>query len=120
MKFKFSIMGIVLMVIAIVAGQYLGTFLTPYLGSLSGGITGALLIGVLSFFVFALLTGTKMTIMGAIIFAVLIYAANMIAAYIAGTFGFGSGVITLVLTSSLASILWGWFGAKGKSSRLRV
>jgi hypothetical protein len=113
----FDVWGIILMIIAVALGQFIGGYLTGYLGSLGGGIVGSLLIGIICYVIYMFLSGGKWSLMGAILFTVLIYVANMIAAYVDSAFGLGGGVLTLVITGFLASLLWGWVGGRGKASK---
>jgi hypothetical protein len=122
---KFDIMGIVLMIIAIAVGQFLGTWLAPMLGSeFSSGIIGSLLVGALCYVIYTFLSGGKFGLTGLVIFAVLIYVANLIAAYVATMLGIGGGFATLGIAGVVASLLWGWVGGKqakrgGKGTALK-
>ena len=121
---KFDIMGIVFMIVAIALAQFVSPFLAGYLGSLGGGIAGVFIVGLIAYVAYTFLTKGKFGIMGAVIFAVLIYVASMIAAYVDGMLGLGGGVLTLILTGFVASLLWGYIGGKsgksGKLARLKV
>ena len=111
---KFDVWGIILMIIAVALGQFIGGYITGYLGSLGGGIVGSLIIGLVCYIIYMFLSGGRWSLLGAVLFAVLIYVANMIAAYVDTAFGLGGGILTLVITGFLASLLWGCVGSKGK------
>lgn len=110
-------MGIVMMIVAIALGQLLGGYLTGYLGSLGGGLAGTFIIGFLVYVIYTFLTKGKFGITSALIFTVLIYIANMAAGYVDSMVGLGGGILTLVLTGFIASLLWGWIGGKTAAKR---
>lgn len=119
---KFDLMGVVLMIVAIALGQLLGGYLTGYLGSLGGGLVGTFLVGAIVYVIYTFLTHGKFGITSALIFTVLIYIANMAAGYVDSMVGLGGGVLTLVMTGVIASLLWGWIGGKSaeKSRALKL
>jgi hypothetical protein len=119
---KFDLMGIVFMIVAIAIGQLLGGYLTSYLGSLGGGLAGTFIVGFIVYVIYTFMTKGKFGIMSALIFSVLIYIANMAAGYVDGMIGIGGGVLTLVITGLIASLLWGWIGGKtaSKSGALKL
>jgi hypothetical protein len=115
---KFDLMGIVFMIVAIALAQFIGPYFTPYLGSLGGGLAGVFLVGIIAYVVYTFLTHAKFGIVNAVIFTVLIYIANMVAGYVDGMIGLGGGILSLVITGFIASLLWGWIGGrKGKSRK---
>lgn len=109
---KFDLMGIVFMIVAIALGQLLGGYLAVYLGSLGGGLAATFLTGFLAYVIYTFLTKSKFGIVPALIFTVLIYIANMVAGYVDGMIGLGGGILALVITGFVASLLWGWIGGK--------
>lgn len=112
-KFKFDLIGIIIMIIAIAIGQFISSgWLIPALGSLAGGIVGSIITGLVVYVIYTFLSGGKFGIWNAVIFAVLIYVANLLAGYIAAYFGASSGYISLVIAGVFASFLWGWVGGK--------
>lgn len=119
---KFDFMGIVMMIIAIALGQLLGGYLTVYLGDWGAGIAGTLIVGVIIYLIYTFLTKGKIGIVNALIFSVLIYVSNLIAAYVDGMVGLSGGLLTLVVSAVVASLLWGWIGGKGagKSRALKL
>lgn len=121
---KFDLWGVVLMIVAIALGQFIGGYLQTMLGgNFSGGIIGALIVGVICYFIYAFLTSTKFSFAGMAIFAVLIYIANLGAGYVAEAMGLGGGFLTLIIAGVVASVLWGWIGGKsakrGKAGALK-
>ena len=111
-------MAIVLMIIAIAVGQFLGGYLIPYLGSMGGGIVGSLVIGLVIYAIFTFASKGKFGIVNAVIFTVLIYVANLVAGYASGMIGIGGGYLTLIISGVVMSLLWGWIG--GKSGKVKV
>jgi hypothetical protein len=116
MAFKFDLMAVILMIIAIAVGQFLGTYLIAYLGSIGGGIIGSLLVGLLIYVIYTFASKGKFGVVNAIIFAALIYVANLIAAYASGLIGIGGGYMTLIIAGILMAFLWGWIGGKSAKS----
>lgn len=110
---KFDLMGIVMMIIAVSVGQYLGAYLTAMVG-LPGGIVGSLMVGLVTYAIYTFVSGGKFGLWGAVIFTLLIYVANLASGYISSAIGIGGGMLTLVVTGAIASFLWGWFGGKSK------
>jgi hypothetical protein len=119
---KFDLMGICMMIVAIALGQFLGGYLTGYLGSLGGGLAGTFLVGFVVYVVYTFLTKGKFGITSALIFSVLIYVSNLAAGYVDSMIGLGGGVLTLVMTGFIASLLWGWIGGRkaGKGRGLKL
>lgn len=114
MKVKFDIMGIVLMGIACWLGTIGGAMLAGMIG-LGGGLIGALVVGFIIYAIYTLLTGGKLKIFSGLIFAVLVYIAQIITGVLAGTTGLGGGLIGFFFTAVILSFLWGWFGGRGAS-----
>jgi hypothetical protein len=119
---KFDLMGIVFMIVAIAMGQLLAGYLSSYLGSLGGGLAGTFIMGFLGYVIYTFLTKAKFGITSALVFTVLIYVANLIAGYVDMYVGLGGGILSLVVTGLVASLLWGWIGGKtaGKRGALKL
>lgn len=109
---KFDIFGIIMMIVAVALGQIVGSYLVGMLGSLAGGIVGSLIVGAIIYVIYTFITGGKFGIVNALIFAVIIYVANMVAGYVDAAAGLGGGLLTLVITGVVASFAWGWIGGK--------
>jgi len=60
--------------------------------------------------VWALISGQRINVMNGIIFAVLVYIAQLISGVIFGATGFGGGIIGYFITALVLSFLWGWMG----------
>jgi len=109
---KFDLMGIVLMIIAIAVGQFVGSYLVGYMGGLGAGIIGSLAVGLIIYVIYSFVSKGKFTVMNAIIFSILIYVANLVAGYVSTLIGIGGGYITLIVAGVVMSLLWGWVGGK--------
>ena len=108
---KFDVFGILLMIVAIAIGQVAADYLGSMFG-LAGGIMGAVLAGSVAYLIFSLVTGGKLGVMNGVIFVVLIYIAQLAAAYIASLAGMASGYLTLILAGVIVSFVWGWIGGR--------
>ena len=121
---KFDLMGIVFMIVAIALAQLLSGYIAPYLGSLGGGLASVFIVGLLAYVIYTVVTKGKFGIVSALIFSVLIYIANMAGGYVDSMIGLGGGLLTLVFTGVIASLLWGWIGGKsvkgGKGKGLKL
>jgi hypothetical protein len=109
---KFDLMAVLVMIVAIAIGQWLGTYLLAYLGTLGSGIAGSLIVGLLIYVIYTFAAKQKFGVVHAIIFTVLIYVANLVAAWASGLVGITSGYMTLIFAGVIAAFLWGWVGAK--------
>lgn len=120
MAVKFDLMAIVLMIVAIAVGQFIGGYLVPYLGSAGGGVIGSLAVGLVIYLIYTLLSKGKFTVINAILFAVLIYVANLVAGYASGMIGIGGGYLTLVLSGVVMALLWGYVGGKSATPKTKL
>ena len=127
MNMRFNIMGIIFMMVAIWLGTMIGSSVASMLG-FAGGIIGAVVVGFMVYIVWALISGQKINLMNGVIFAVLVYVAQLISGMVFGATGFGGGIIGYFITAFILSFLWGWIGrgsaktsgivtAKGKRKR---
>ena len=91
MDMRFNIMGIIFMMVAIWLGTMIGSSVASMLG-FAGGIIGAVVVGFMVYIVWALISGQKINLMNGVIFAVLVYIAQLIARMIFGATGFGGGM----------------------------
>lgn len=103
---KFNIFGIILMMLSIWGGTAVGQMITAKIG-FPGGIIGAVVIGYVIYLVWCLLSGHAMDWMDGLLFAVLTYLAELIMQAISGVFGFGAGLIGLLLSALVLSFLVG-------------
>lgn len=119
-KISFDLMGIVLMIIAIAVGQFVGSYLVAYLGSMAGGIVGSLITGLIVYVIYTFLSKGKFGVVNAVLFAVLIYVANLIAGYAGSWIGIGGSYLTLILAGVVMSFLWGWVGGKSAKNKTKT
>jgi hypothetical protein len=121
---KFDILGLVMMIISVGIGQLLGSMVEGVIGGYVGGTIGTLLaivaVGMVIYAVFTLVTGGKLDLMTGLIFAVIVYIANMIAGYIASMTGFGGGIVSLVAVGFIASLIWGYVGGKKAAAQTPI
>lgn len=115
MKAQFNIMSIIFMMIAIGLGTLFGSPLAGIFG-FTGGIIGAILVGLVIYAIWAVLSGQKLNMWQGIMFAILVWLANIISGVIQGATGFGGGIIGLAVTALIVSFLWGYFGSGGSAS----
>jgi len=104
------------MFVAIWLGSMIGSGVASMLG-MAGGILGAVVVGGVVYAIFALVKGEKMSLMSGLIFAVLVYVAQLLAGMVSGALGMGGGLVVLGIEAVLLSFLWGSFGASGKKSK---
>lgn len=115
---KFNILGIILMMAAIWLGSMFGSGVASMFG-FGGGIVGAVIVGLLTYVVYTLISGQKINIMSGVIFALLVYVAQLVSGLIASNTGFGGGIIGLFITAVVLSFLWGYIG-KGSNSPITL
>ncbi|RLG42993.1 MAG: hypothetical protein DRN81_07425 [Thermoproteota archaeon] len=124
---RFNIMGIIFMMVAIWLGTMIGSSVAAMLG-FAGGIIGAMVVGFMVYIVWALIAGQRINLMNGVIFAALVYIAQLIASMIFGATGWSGGLIGYFITALILSFLWGWIGrgsaktsgiATGKGCRSR-
>ncbi len=113
-------MAIILMIIAIIAGQFVGSYLTGMFGSFGAGIIGSLLVGLVTYAIYTLLSRGKFGLFQGIMFSVMVYVANIAAGYVGGMLGLASGYMTLAIAGLIMSFVWGWVGGKGKGRGLKL
>ena len=105
------------MIVAIAVGQFLGTYLLAYMGTLGSGIVGSLIVGLVIYAIYTFATKAKFGLVPALIFTVLIYVSNLVAGYAASWIGITSGYMTLIFAGVIAAFLWGWVGAKPSKAK---
>lgn len=119
MTMKFDIIGVIFMWIAIYAGNILGPMLGSTIG-LTAGLFGSFITGFVIYIVFCLITGTKMSIWGAVLFSISVYASVIMTGLISGYAGFITGWMTTVVQALILSLIFGWFAPKGETENLGV
>lgn len=103
---KFDIMGIVLMMVAIWAGTFIGNMVGGMVG-FAGGLLGAIIIGFVIYIIWSLINGKKIDLMNGVLFAVLVYLAQLIQNMLSGYIGFGGSIVGLFFTAVILSFLVG-------------
>lgn len=103
---KFNIMGIVLMMVAIWLGTFMGNIVAGMVG-FAGGLFGAIIVGFVIYIVWALINGKKIDLMNGVLFAVLVYLAQLIQNALSGVIGFGGSIFGLFFTAIILSFLVG-------------
>lgn len=103
---KFDIMGIVLMMVAIWAGTFIGNMVAGMVG-FAGGLVGAIIIGFVVYLVWTLLNGGKIDLMNGVMFSVLVYLAQLIQNILSGVIGFGGSIVGLFFSAVILSFLVG-------------
>lgn len=99
-------MGIVLMMVAIWGGTFVGNMVTGMVG-FAGGLIGAIIIGFVVYFVWTLLNGIPIDFMDGLMFSVMVYLANLIQVALSGFIGFGGSIIGLFFSAVILSFLVG-------------
>lgn len=100
------------MAVAIWLGTFIGAGIASFLG-FAGGLLGAIIVGFIMYIIYTLLTGGKINLYKGIIFAVVVWIAQMVSGVIGGKMGLTGGLLGLLVTAFIASFLWGWFGGRG-------
>jgi len=103
---KFDIMGIVLMMVAIWAGTFIGNIVVGMVG-FAGGLVGAIIIGFVVYLIWTLMKGLKIDLMDGLMFSVLVYLAQLIQTALSGFIGFGGSIIGLFFSAVILSFLVG-------------
>lgn len=112
---SFDMMRIIFMVISIVLGGVVASFVSNYLGT-GGGFLGAIIVGIAIYYIYSLLVQQPTSIYGAILFGIVNFIATFIMGLIGARTGIAGGFISLILEASILSLLWGYLGAKGQSN----
>ena len=96
--------------LAIGFGSIVGNMLAGIIG-LAGGIIGTLITGFVVYLIYALMSGMSIKLFAGIVFAIMVWLANMLAGLISGWTGFGGGIIGYLISAVILSFLWGNWGA---------
>jgi hypothetical protein len=107
---RFDLFGVILMALAIGLGGIVGNAVAGWLG-LAGGMIGTFVAGLVVYVLYAVLRGMPLRLMGGIIFAVLVWLANMLAGAVQGWIGVTGSLIGLLIEAFILSFIWGNFGA---------
>jgi len=107
---KFDVFSVILMAVAIGLGSVVGNAFAGMIG-FAGGIIGSILTGLVVYVIYAFLSGMPIRLIAGIIFAVMVWLANMLAGLVHGMTGFGGGLIGLFISAGICALLWGNIGA---------
>ena len=110
----FDLMRIIFMLISILVGNMAGVVISGYVG-MTGALIGALIVGVIIYYIYSLLSGQPTNIMGAIVFGILNYVSVIFTGYVGTMTSVTTGIIALLIQALILSILWGWLGGKAQS-----
>ena len=116
---KFDIVGIIFMWIAIYVGNIMGPMLGGTIG-ITAGLFGTFIAGLCIYLIFCLITGTKMSIWGAVLFSISVYASVLITGLVTGSLGFITGWMTTFVQAIILSLVFGWIAPKGESANVPV
>lgn len=111
----FDVMQIVFMAISIILGNFAGAFLGGIIG-IGGAIIGTVIVGVVIYYIFSMLSGQKTMVMGAILFGVCNYISTIITGYVGTMTNLQGGIIAIFAQALFLSILWGYLGGKAQPS----
>lgn len=109
----FDIMRIIFMVVSIVGGNFAGVYLAGVIGTW-GALVGALIVGVIIYLFYSLLSGQPINMVGAILFGILNYVSTMITGMFGSSFGMSGGIFSIAFQAVILSLLWGWIGGKAQ------
>ena len=114
---KFDVVGIIFMWIAIYAGNILGPMLGGTIG-ITAGLFGSFITGFVIYIIFCLITGTKMSIWGAVLFSISVYASVIITGLVTGYAGFITGWITTIVQALFLSLIFGWIAPQEQTANV--
>lgn len=97
------------MALAIGLGSIVGNALASMIG-FAGGIIGSLITGFIIYVIYAFISGMPIKLFSGIIFAIMVWLANMLAGWIHGWTGLGGGIIGYLISAVILSFLWGNWG----------
>ena len=118
---KLNIMAFVMMIVAIAVGKIAGGFLLDVVGGTIGGtIIGTLVVGFVCYIIYNLVTRGKFNLTSGLLFAVLVFVAELVAGYAGSYLALGTGdLILYAITGAIMAILWSWIGGKSASGSKR-
>lgn len=116
---QFDIVGIIFMWIAIYVGNIMGPLLGGTIG-ITAGLFGTFIVGLCIYLIFCLVTGTKISIWGAVLFSISVYASVLITGLISGYTGFVTGWMSTIVQAIVLSLIFGWIAPKDQTQNLPV
>lgn len=114
---NFDIIGIIFMWIAIYVGNIMGPMLGGTIG-ITAGLFGTFITGLIIYLIFCLVTGTKMSIWGAVLFSISVYASVLITGLITGQLGMVTAWISTIVQALTLSLIFGWIAPKDQTANL--
>ena len=105
------------MIVAIAVGNIAGGFLLDVVGGTIGGtIIGTLVVGFVCYAIYNLVTRGKFNLTMGLVFAVLVFVAELVASYAGAYLNLGAGDLVLyAITGAVMVPLWSWIGGKSAS-----
>ena len=118
---KLNIMAFVMMIIAIAIGKIAGGFLLDMVGGTIGTtIIGTLVVGFVCYIIYNLVTRGKFSLLSGLLFAVLVFVAELVSGYAGSYLALGAGDLVLyAITGVVMTVLWSWIGGKTASGSKR-
>lgn len=109
----FDLMRIIFMLISIVLGNFVGAYISSFVG-IGGALIGALIIGIVIYYVYSMLAGQQTNILGAIVFGILNYVSTIITGYVGTMTNLSTGIVAIIIQALVLSMLWGYLGGKAQ------
>lgn len=116
---NFDIVGIIFMWIAIYVGNIMGPMLGGTIG-ITAGLFATFITGFVIYLIFCLVTGTKMSIWGAVLFSLAVYGSVLVTGLITGYAGFITGWMSTIVQAIVLSLIFGWIAPKDQTANLPV
>ena len=116
---KLDVLGFGLMIGAILIGNIVGPILGGFVG-LGAGLFGAFITGGVIYLIWALLTGTKMSMMGGIIFSICVYAAVIVTGMVSAVLGAWAAILAIVIEAVFLSLSFSWIAPKGQAAKAPI
>lgn len=107
----FDVMRIIFMVLSIVIGNFAGAYIEGFLG-MGGATFGAIIVGIVIYYIYSMLSGQKTFFVGAIVFGILNFVSIWITGYVGSITGFVGGIFAIVAQALVLSLVWGWVGGQ--------
>ena len=114
----FDLMGLIFMVIAIWVGNLLGPMLGGFVG-FGGGLIGAFISGLIIYYIYSMISGSTISMMGGVVFAVCVYASVIVTGFVTGYVGFLSGIFAVFIQAIFLSIIYSAIAPKTGAPQLQ-
>jgi len=116
---KFDVMGLIFMFVAIFVGNLLGPMLSGFL-PVSGALFGVFVTGGCIYVVFCIVSGTKMSIFGGVVFSISVYVSTIVTGYISGYFGFITGIVATLVQACVLSLIFSSLAPKKEVTQMPI